>query len=117
MSTAKPHCCPFEHINLCIAENNSFAGLQQVNLLVAGAAEDGAGLVADKALGDPSGPSRRARVRTGAGLLGDGLGAEHLNDERVARRGWPELVHFHEHWLPLRRRRSQLKPPAWLYKS
>jgi len=74
-------------------------------LLVTGSEEDATGLVADEALGDPGGPRRRAGGGSaGAALLEDGLGAEHLGDERVAGRAGIELVHLDEHRLPLRRR-------------
>ena len=78
-------------------------------LLVAGGEEHAAGLVADEALGDPGGLRRRARAGADAGLLKDGLGAEHLGDERVAARDWLELVHLDEHGLPLRRRHGWRK--------
>lgn len=69
-------------------------------LFVASREDDGPGLVADEALGDPGG----AQLTSGGGaaLVDNGVGFQHLDREGVAARPGLQLIHLREHRLPLR---------------
>lgn len=69
-------------------------------MFVARGEDDGAGVVAEEALGDTS----MAEVGGGGvSLLEHRVGADHLDDESVAAGPWLQLVHLGEHRLPLGR--------------
>ena len=76
--------------NSCLLQARKLTGPGSDHTVVVGCdEEDAAGLVPDEAL-DPRLPRRLASL----GLTADGLGGEHLGEERVAARAGPDLAHL-----------------------